>query len=320
MQNAGPSIDVPRWTSDLDRRDLRRGGSWTRRQKLKNASLLVAIRCALFFADIAPRALLVASGRLLGRVTHALFRSARRDARRLVEQALPSVDARALVRRSFENAGRNLALCLLLRRATPAALDLVEVDEASRRELQAALARGRGAVFVSPHLGPFELVAAAVAELGHRPVAVVRESYDPRLDPLVDAHRIRRGVGVIHRGHPAAALRIVRALREGRPVGFLPDLESRVPSVACRMLGRRWQLPVGPQRIAIRSGSPLLVGALGPPRPLSSAARPGLFSLEIRQIEPCEDELEMTRRVADALSGALERMPGHWLWMAQRHR
>lgn len=320
MQSAaGLAVDIK--TDDLDRRDLRRGGSWTRRQKLKNALLFVAIRCALFFADRTPRVLLVWAGRALGLLSHALLRSMRRDAQRLVERALPSVDARRLVRRSFANAGQNLALCLLLRRPAPAALELVEVDEASRRTLDAALARGRGAVFVSPHLGPFELVAAVVAELGHQPVVVVRESYDPRLDPVVDAHRKRRGVGVVHRGDPGAAVRIVRALRAGHPVGLLPDLASRVPGISCRMLGGQKLLAIGPQRIALRCGSPLLVGALGRPHNASSSAgRPGLFSLEIRQIEPCEDEAVMTQRVANALSAAVERMPEHWLWMAQRHR
>lgn len=304
--------------TSLDLCDLRRGGSWTLRQKLKNASLLVAIRFLLFIADRMPRAALITTGSALGRLCHGLFRSERRQGRELAEQALPTLAARRLVRRSFENAGRNLAQCLLLRRPTPAALELIEVNELSRRTLEAALAEGRGAVFVSPHLGPFELVAAAVAELGHRPVAVVRESYDPRLDPIVDAHRQLRGVGVIHRGHPGAPLRIVRALREGRPVGFLPDLPSRVPSVRCRLLGRPWQLPVGPQRIAIRCASPLLVGSLVPAR--RSAERPAAFGLEIRQIEPSDDELVLTQRVADALSDAIRQLPDHWLWMAPRHR
>lgn len=308
----------PAAATTLDLRDLRRGGRWTRRQKLKNASLLAAIRFLLFVIDRMPRAALLAAGSALGRLCHALFRSERRQGRALAAQALPSLPARQLVRRSFENAGRNLAESLLLRRPTPAALELVEVGELSRRTLEAALAEGRGVVFVSPHLGPFELVAAAVAELGHRPVAVVRESYDPRLDPIVDAHRRLRGVGLIHRGRPGAPLRIVRALREGRPVGFLPDLPSRVPSVACRLLGRPWQLPVGPQRIAIRCGSPLLVGSLVTAgRPASTPAR---FALEIRQIELSDDELILTQRVADALSDAIRQLPDHWLWMAPRHR
>lgn len=304
--------------TSLDLSDLRRGGSWSRRQRLKNAALFVAIRAAVFVADRTPRSLLIAAGGVLGWLCHALLGSHRRAARELAGQALPSHAPRRVVRQSFGNAGRNLARCLLLRRPTPAALDLVEVDAAARCTLDTALGEGRGAVFVSPHLGPFELVAAAVAELGHPPVAVVRESYDPRLDPIVDAHRRRRGVGVIHRGHPAAAVRIVRALREGRPVGFLPDLPTRVPSVPCRLLGRAWQLPVGPQRIAIRCRSPLLVGALAPAG--DPTGMPDRFKLEVRRIELCDDENVLTQRVADALSAAIRRMPGHWLWMASRHR
>lgn len=305
--------------AQLDRRDVRRGGRWTRSQQLKNTAIVIAIRCALFLVDRAPRGLLLAGGRAAGRLWHVLGRGGRRMARQLVRQTLPSADSSSIVRQSYENAGCNLARCLLLRRKSFRALELVEVDQAARQTLETALAEGRGVVFVSPHLGPFELVAAAVAELGHRPVAVVRESYDPRLDPIVDHHRRLHGVAVIHRGAPAAALRIVRALRDGRPVGLLPDLQSRVPSTACELLGQPWMLPVGPQRIALWVGAPLLVGSLAP-APMCPAAQPKCFQLEIRRIEPAGDEAALTRCVADALSSAIERMPDHWLWMAQRHR
>ena len=268
------------------------------------------------FADRAPRALLLAIGSALGRVCHALLGSARRRAQRRVQEMLPSAEPRGLVRQSFRNAGRNLARCLLMRRAEPAALDLVEIDETARSTLEAALAEKRGVVFVAPHLGPFELIAAAIAELGHDPVAVVRESYDPRLDPIVNRHRRLRGVRVIQRGDPGAAAGIVRALRDGRPVGFLPDLQSRVPGVACRFLGAPQQFPVGPQRIAIRCESPLLVGSLAEIRDHRPAGQPGQFRLEICRIETCDQEQAMTQRVADALSSAIKKSPDHWLWMA----
>jgi KDO2-lipid IV(A) lauroyltransferase len=166
-------------------------------------------------------------------------------------------------------------------------------------------------IFVSAHLGPFEGIAAAVAELGYRPAVIVRESYDPELDDLVDDHRRRRGLTVIHRGSPRAALSIIRALRAGQPVGFLPDLGGRVPSVEVCFLGEAVAFPVGPQLIAVRTGAPLLIGTLK----RSSGSGPR-HELTLERIQPGKDVVCLTHRVASALERAILEAPEEWLWMS----
>lgn len=190
------------------------------------------------------------------------------------------------------------------------ALDTVFVSDAARSVFAETLAAGRGAVFVSAHVGPFEAIAAAVAELGLRPAIVVRESYDRALDPLVDEHRIRRGIRVIHRGSPGAGMSIMRALRAGQPVGFLPDLGARVLSVEVEFLGERLAFPIGPQVIAARAKVPLLVGTLSA-RPSS----PG-YELSIERVQMPGDPVELTHRVARALERRIVAGPEEWLWMA----
>jgi KDO2-lipid IV(A) lauroyltransferase len=262
--------------------------------------------------DRAPARLLVTLGAVLGRAAHRFFPSTRRLARLRVSAALPKHDARAIVRRAFENAGRNAALCLLLRRPHVRALDWVDVPRASERNLREALSRGRGTVFISAHLGPFELIPAAVMELGIPAAIVVRESYDPALDPVVDRHRLSRGIEVIHRGHPSASLRIVRTLRRGLPLGFLPDLGSRVPHRWVRFLETRARWPVGPARIAARMGAPMVVGVLGP------TGRPEKpFRLEVVSI-PSLDEKGLHEAAADVIARAIELHPEQWLWMGAK--
>jgi KDO2-lipid IV(A) lauroyltransferase len=173
------------------------------------------------------------------------------------------------------------------------------------------LSEGRGAVFISAHLGPFELLPAAIAELGVCPAIVVRESYDPRLDAWVDHHRHSRGIVVIHRGAPGAAVRIVRALRAGQPVGFLPDLGGRVPQIPTNFLGRRTGFAVGPQQIAQRMGAPIVVGTLrrlpGPgPR----------HTLSIERVETTGTLAELTQRVARTLERAILDAGEDFPWMA----
>ncbi|HEX7668463.1 MAG TPA: lysophospholipid acyltransferase family protein, partial [Polyangiaceae bacterium] len=227
-------------------RDRRSGGEWTRRQASKNFLIACGVRAAFTLSDLLPRRVLLVLGRVLGRTLRSTLPGAVRRARESAARCMTEAQAGQVSSGCFERLGENLATSLLLRRRGTRALDWVDVPETSRRTLAEALSEGRGAVFVSAHVGPFELVPAAIAELGVRPAIVVRESYDPRLDPWVDHHRRARGIDVIHRGRPGAAVRIVRALRAGQPVGFLPDLGGRVPQIATNFLGRRTGFAVGP--------------------------------------------------------------------------
>ncbi|MBX3181411.1 MAG: lysophospholipid acyltransferase family protein [Polyangiaceae bacterium] len=306
--------------SQTSSRDLREGGRWGRRQALKNAALRALIVSLLWLADRAPRRALIALLGAAGALAHRLAGGLRRRAEAQLELAGLEADAarRAeLARACFRHAGESLARSLLLRR--PGDTEVV-VDGASERCLLEALAEGRGVVFVSPHLGPFECLAARVAELcraagAPAPAIVVRESYDPALDRHVDAHRERRGLWVIHRGKPGATTRIVRALKQGRAVGFLPDLPGRARRGAVRWFGGEGAIAVGPARIAARAGAPLVLGHLTP--------RGEAFQLCMRRIEAPESAASQAARaealsqgLAEALEAAIRQAPAHWLWMA----
>jgi lauroyl/myristoyl acyltransferase len=158
------------------------------------------------------------------------------------------------------------------------------------------------------------MIAARVAELGLRPVVVVRESYDPRLDPIVDMHRNRCGVTVVHRGSPGAGARMLRLLKSGRPVGFLVDLPSRVRSLKVPFLGDAAPIPVGPQRLAELTGAPLVVGTLQRTEHPSWGTRPH-FDLEIRRVRGSGWE-DLTQRVSRELERSILSRPEDWPWMA----
>jgi lauroyl/myristoyl acyltransferase len=296
--------------------DRRTGGTWTRRQALKNALIRAAIRVLLAMVDRLPRGLLLGCGRGAGRAAAALLRDAHARARERALSALTAPAAHDVARSCFEHAGENLAISALLRRPSVRAPSIVAVSEASQAVLAAALAHGRGAIVVSAHVGPFEAIPAAVAGLGLRPAVVVRESYDPRLDPVVDAHRRARGVDVIHRGAAGAALAVVRALRRNQPVGLLPDLGGRgIATAPVRFLGGTVAFPVGPGELARRVRCPLLLGVLA--RRNAPAGPP--FELLFERIPVVGTVAELTQRVAEAIERAIRNAPADWLWMAAPH-
>jgi lauroyl/myristoyl acyltransferase len=302
---------------ESDLRDRRLGGVWTRRQTLKNFLIAGAVRLAFQATDLAPQAFLLSFGRTLGRLLRAISPGALERATEHAARCMPREKAAFVAQRCFDRAGQNLAISALLRRPNVRALDWVAIPTEAFDCLTGALREGRGAVFVGAHLGPFEFLAAAVSELGLRPAIVVRESYDPRLDPWIDRHRHSRGVDVIHRGAPGASIRIVRALRASQPVGFLPDLGGRVPQLAVNFLGRHVGFPVGPQRIAQRFGAPIVVGIL---RPLGDGAHAvpshPQFALSLQRVDTAGTLLEVTQRVASALESEILNAPEDFPWMA----
>lgn len=299
-------------------RDRRFGEQWTAAQRAKNTLLRHVLRALLFVADRLPPRLLLLLGSLSGRAAYGVLGRARRSTRARVARSLPQRNAEAITRACFANAGTNLARCLLLRRPSTRASEHVALSPESRAVLERALAGGRGALVVSAHIGAFEMIPAVLVEHGFSPSVVVRESYDPALDAIADAHRRARGVEVIHRGHPQAALRIARSLRRGRPIGVLPDLRSRgVATTATRFLGRAVAFPVGVERLATELRCPLVVATL---TMSPHVVRPA-FELHIETLaRPREAAASsVTQRVADAVSRAIARCPEHWLWMAPEH-
>lgn len=291
--------------------DLREGGRWTLAQRAKNDVLFVAIEAALAIATRIPANALRHGGRAVGAFAHAFLPSARRIARENVRRAFPEMserDARALVRRNYRRLGERLAeavASLDSRRAS----ELLPFGGGALETLRDVLAEGRGMVFASAHLGPWERVAATLVAARLPFTAIAREAYDPRLTPIYDRLRGGRGVPVIYRSEPRAAARLLRTLRKGGMLGIPMDLASRVPSVDVPFLGTLAKTPVGPAKLAIRTCAPVVVGTI---------ARGG--AITVTRIEPSRDSIDLTARINAELSRRIREIPEEWLWMHPRFR
>ncbi|HEY5242220.1 MAG TPA: lysophospholipid acyltransferase family protein [Polyangiaceae bacterium] len=302
-----------------DPRDLRQGGQWTILQRSKNDLLWWLASLALIAARPLPLVALRTLGRALGRTAHLVVRSARRTARENVARVYPGLGPRAqhdLVRRCFLSMGELLAETVAMLRTKDAPPLLVVSDDA-RSVLDAARAEGRGVLFASAHLGPWERVAASLVAAGVPLVALVRESYDPRFSGLYERLRGRHGVRVVWRASPGAAARILRTLRGGGVLGVPMDLRSRVPSCDAPFLGHPALTAVGPARIALRARAPVVVGTAAP-------GPDGSLVVTATRID-CSDltrdeggALELTRRINGELSRRILALPDAWVWMHER--
>lgn len=298
--------------------DLREGGRWTLAQRAKNDLLwLLASAAVAALGRLPPRAL-HAVGTALGALAHTILPATRRLAESNVALALPELDAearRALVARSYRTLGGYLgdAVAMLDPRRPIAGLPFAE---GAREALDRALAPQRGVVFASAHLGPWERVAATLVASELSFTAVAREAYDPRFNRLYD--RLRR-LPTIYRGTPGAAARLLRTLRRGGVLGIPMDLASRVPSVEVPFLGHLARTPVGPARLALRTGAAVVVGVPAPRPGEDGALELAITLIPTGDLEASpEGERILSTRINDALSMRIRALPASWVWMHRR--
>lgn len=297
--------------------DLREGGRWTLAQAIKNHLLLATIRVALFAVRPWPASALRAAGRALGAIAFRLLRYERRVALANLTRVFPTASAQerhALARRCFLQLGDELGETVsMLSPRRP--LDPMPFAPGSLKTLQDAMSEGRGVLFASAHLGPWERVAASLVAAGFPLVTVAREAYDPRLTALYDRLRAPRGVRFIYRGAAGAGARMLRVLRTGGLLGMPMDLRTRAPSAHVPFLGADAPTPKGPARLALRTRAAVVVGT-------ASKTQDGALQIAVSRV-PIEDlapgaDTELTRRINEELSRRILAFPEGWLWMHDR--
>jgi KDO2-lipid IV(A) lauroyltransferase len=126
--------------------------------------------------------------------------------------------------------------------------------------VERAMAHGKGILFVSGHLGNWELGGSLVAARGVPLEAVTRRMQNPLFDRYITETRRRIGMSVIHDAD--AVKRVPRAMREKHAVAFLVDQGAvGLASTWVPFFGRYAKTPRGPAVFALRLDSPVVFGA-----------------------------------------------------------
>lgn len=121
------------------------------------------------------------------------------------------------------------------------------------------LARGKGLILISGHLGNWELGGAYLAARGVPIDAVARHMSNPLFDRYLTKTRQRIGMNVLH--DESAVRRVPRSLREGRAVAFLVDQGAvGLASTWVPFFGRYAKTPRGPAVFSLRLGAPMVFG------------------------------------------------------------
>ena len=303
-------------------RDAREGESWSVLQRAKNDLIYALVTICLFFVGFCRRETLAMLGEGLGRIAYRVLGKERGIARENLARAFPELAEGAredLALRSFVALGRDVGEAA--HAMTSGRFEALSIAPADVRILQSAVDEGRGVLFVSAHLGPWEQVAASIVAAGFPLTTIARESYDPRLTSLYDTLRGKHGVRSIYRGASSASVRAMRLLRNGGVLGVVMDLKSRVQSITAPFLGHDAPTAVGPARLALRSGARVVVASAAPSMNArkNKAICISITPIDTSDLRPGSDgELELTRRLNAEISRRIRDLPDRWVWMHPR--
>ncbi len=209
-----------------------------------------------------------------------------------------------VARRAFQNYGRMLMDFLLIGSLTPD--ELVErVTLEGREDLDAALARGRGAIMAVPHMGSWDMAGAYAGAIGY-PIAAVADKFPGSLNDAVVETRQRFGMDVIMLGR-AAIRAITEALRANHIVALLCDLEQG-PGVDVRFFGRHAIVPGGPAALALKTGAALMPAC-------QYAVAPGRHRIHLDPalaVREGDTKERLMQRVVNRFEDFIKERPDQW--------
>jgi KDO2-lipid IV(A) lauroyltransferase len=255
------------------------------------------------------------AGRMLGAFCCRILPRTRRLALGNLQIAFPDwshAQRLRVVRHMFLHLGQSLFEIVWLPNMTPELRDRTTVIE-GLDHLFERMKGGRGVVAFTGHCGNWEWLAYAVATFGV-PVSVLqRERGEGELNQFITAIRATAGIRTIDRGSNASARELIQAIRGGGFLAFLIDQNIRAESARVPFFGRPTLTPIGPARLAIRTG------ALAVPVFIE---RRGNMQY-IRILEPIEchrddDPIALTARLTAEIEQQIRRVPEQWVWMHDR--
>ncbi len=274
------------------------------------------VQFIVFILGHMPPMLARYAGKGLGRLFYAIDKNHRKTVFKNMKLAgYPDESIEPLAKEVFENMG--ITLLEVMRTPWLRRSDLTGYVESEGLEIfESALARGKGVILITAHLGNWELMAAWYAVMGYKMDVVVRDLDNALASRLMNWVRTRHGHAMVLKKR--SMRRLLKTLAKGGIAGILLDQNvARVEGVFVDFFGVPACTNKGPAMLAAVSGAAVI--------PTFICRENGRHIIKIgpeielsRGGDKKTDALENTRRFTAAIEEAIRRNPGQWFWVHRR--
>ena len=208
-----------------------------------------------------PRPVARSAGIGLGYLVYLVHPRLRKVGMRNLEIALPELhkaQRRKIIRKVFAGLGRQLAeFCRFPKYTLKNISEVIIYD--GIENFEAARARGKGVLFLTSHLGGWEISSFMHSLHGHAMHIVARSLDNPYVDRLVTKYRTLHGNQIFDKDDYARGL--LGALRNGETVGILMDTNMTPPQgIFADFFGTPACTASGLARVALKTDAAVLPG------------------------------------------------------------
>ena len=198
-------------------------------------------------------------GRVLGTVVFYLDTKHRRLAYANLKSAFGNSkspqDLKVIVRKMYQHLGQNLIETLIIPWIDKKYLDrYIQID--GRNYISAELNKGQGLIFLTVHLGSWEISNCICAiYFGPYNVVVREQTEHSRLDVLLNDYRRLKGINIIYKG--TATRELINCIRDRQLIGMVGDQAGRDGTLV-NFFNRLASFPTGALRLSLKYEVPIL--------------------------------------------------------------
>src|SRR5580704_2623192 len=279
-----------------------------------------ALRLILKGLGLLPRPLARSFASGVARVLYALLPKLRKTAEVNLRIAFPGwngAQRKSVIRGMIRNLGWMAAEFARLPKLTKENIDQVVILDGHENFLEGRR-RGKGVLYLTGHIGAWELSSFAHALYGYPLHYMARRIDNKKIDALVNGYRCLSGDRPIFKNESARV--VLKVLKEAGTVGILAD-QNTMPeeAVFVDFFGKPASTTTGIARVALHTDAAVVPGY--------AVWDPAIQKYRLRFEPPVElirtgdterDVLENTQKFTKVIEDIIRKYPEQWVWVHGR--
>ena len=292
------------------------------RRKISYSLVYRFVQFFIFLSNVLPRIAWLKFSGVLGRIAYVFARKTRRLVITHLKYAYgpekTEKEISELAVKVFDLLGKNTGEMLRATRVK----NLAELEEFlttfGMENYETAIKKGKGVIFLTCHLGAFDLQVSNMALRGLNPNIIGTPLKDERLNELLWDYRNMYGAIAIARGKET--FRLIKVLKSGGSVALLIDQDTRVKTRFVNFFGKPAATPVGATVLAMKTGAAVVPTYIYLGRDWKQQMH---ILPEIPMRLTGDEEADMvynTQVLTNFIEATIREHPEQWVWMHRRWR